>query len=160
MPTLALNTVGMSVEDSERAMGYAMESGITHVDFHPGKERDGVALYLKNNPTARKSLFLTTKIRKAPPGTSPEDAAQRTRQQIAEDLAALELSQVDMLMLRDSPDCAVMQAQWAVLEEALKAGHTRSIGVINFCQGSLQCLLDTAKIKPAVHYFMCVHNVL
>lgn len=42
-------------------------------------------------------------------------------------------------MLRDSPDCAVMQAQWQAMEAALAAGRTRSVGVINYCEASLRC---------------------
>ena len=125
-----------------------------HIDFHPGKERDGVAAYIRENKNHRKKLFLNTKIRKAPPGTSPSEAAVRTRTQIQEDLDVLGLDSVDMLMLRDSPDCEVIQAQWAVLEEALMLGQTRSVGVINFCEKALSCLLTTAKVKPALNYYM------
>ena len=57
-------------------------------------------------------------------------------------------------MLRDSSDCSVMRAQWAAVEEAKRAGKTRAIGVVNYCQGSLQCILDTAKEKPAINYYM------
>lgn len=153
-PTLALNTVGLSVEDTERSLALAVKEGFTHVDFHPGKERDGVALYLSNNPSKRKDLFLNTKIKKAKPGTSASDAANLAKAQIEEDFKALNVDSVDMLMLRDSPDCDVMQAQWAVLEDALAAGKTRSIGVINYCEGSLKCLLETAKVKPAINYYM------
>lgn len=153
-PVLALNTVGLSADETERAIQYAVQEGITHVDFHPGKERDGVAQYLKHNKNMRSSLFLNTKIRKPPPGTSPEDAAERARMQIKEDFKALHVDQVDMIMLRDSPDCSVMQAQWAVLEEALANGKTKSLGVINYCQKSLSCLLETAKVKPGIHYYM------
>eukprot|EP00931_Biecheleriopsis_adriatica_P088240 TRINITY_DN62602_c0_g1_i1.p1 TRINITY_DN62602_c0_g1~~TRINITY_DN62602_c0_g1_i1.p1 ORF type:complete len:211 (-),score=24.64 TRINITY_DN62602_c0_g1_i1:127-720(-) len=59
-----------------------------------------------------------------------------------------------MLLLRDSPSCEVMQAQWAVLEEALASGKTNRIGVINYCESALSCLLKTSKITPAVNYFM------
>ena len=152
MPTLALNTVGLSVEDTTRAVRYAVQEGLGHIDFHPGKERDGVAAYLREN--GRGGLFLNTKIRKAPPGTSPQEAADRTRKQIDEDLQALGLESVDMLMLRDSPDCDVIQAQWAVLEKALASGKTRSLGVINFCEKALTCVLETAKVKPALNYYM------
>jgi len=152
MPTLALNTVGLSVEESELAVQLAAKQGITHIDFHPGKERDGVARYIAKN--GREGLFLNTKIRKAPPGTSAKDAAERTRQQISDDLKALNLSQVDMLMLRDSPDRDVIQAQWKVLEEAVENGQTRSIGVINFCQSALESVLETAKVNPALNYYM------
>ena len=152
MPVLALNTVGLSVQDTERAVALARQSGITHIDFHPGTERDGVARYLRKG--RRSDLFLNTKVRKAPPGTSPQDAAERTRIQIEQDLQALGLASVDMLMLRDSPDSAVIQAQWAVLEDALAKGQTRSVGVINFCEFSLKSVLETAKVRPAVNYIM------
>jgi hypothetical protein len=152
MPTLALNTVGLSTEESEKAVRLAVKEGMTHIDFHPGKERDGVAQYIAKE--GRDGLFLNTKIRKAPPGTKPKDAAERTRNQIDDDLRALGLDSVDMLMLRDSPDCEIIQAQWAVLEEALAAGKTRSLGVINFCESALTCVLATAKVKPALNYYM------
>lgn len=151
-PTLALNTVGLSVDETTQAVQYAKANGITHVDFHPGKERDGVAQYISKE--GRDGLFLNTKIRKAPPGTSPSDAATLARNQIEEDLKILGVDRVDMLMLRDSPDCAVIQAQWAVLEEALASGKTRSLGVINFCEAALTCVLETAKVKPALNYYM------
>lgn len=151
-PTLALNTVGLSTEETYTALNYATREGITHIDFHPGKERDGVAQYISQY--GRTNLFLNTKIRKAPPGTTPEDAAEQTKEQIKEDLKALNVDHVDMLMLRDSPDEKVIQAQWAVLEQAMRSGQTRSIGVINFCEKALGCVLKTAKIKPAVNYHM------
>ena len=156
MPVLALNTVGLTADETERAVTLAVQNGMTHIDFHPGQERDGVAQYLAHSTAAnaRDQLFLNTKIRKAPPGTLAQDAAARTRTQIADDLRALNVDNVDMLMLRDSPDCDVMQAQWNVLEEALAAGQTRSIGVINFCEKALTCLLETAKFKPALNYYM------
>ena len=151
-PTLALNTVGLSVDETEQAVRFAKKAGITHVDFHPGKERDGVAQYMAKE--GRDGLFLNTKIRKAPPGTSAKDAAELARVQIEEDLKVLGVDSVDMLMLRDSPDCDVIQAQWAVLEEALASGKTRSLGVINFCESALTCVLQTAKVKPALNYYM------
>ena len=64
MPTLALNTVGLSVEATERAVKFAVDAGVSHVDFHPGIERDGVARGLPS--VARKSVFLTTKVAEAP----------------------------------------------------------------------------------------------
>ena len=75
-PRLALNTVGLSTEDTVRALESATKYGITHIDFHPGKERDGVAQFLQQPNSVRSKLFLNTKIRKAPPGTTPSDAAK------------------------------------------------------------------------------------
>ncbi|EJK55477.1 hypothetical protein THAOC_24790, partial [Thalassiosira oceanica] len=89
-PILALNTVGMSAADSRKATDLAVSCGLTHIDFHPGIERDGVASYLHSNPGMREQLFLNTKIRKfGTPGGSPEEAAKKARDQIDEDLAVL-----------------------------------------------------------------------
>jgi 2,5-diketo-D-gluconate reductase A len=155
-PILALNTAGLSTEETLRAIDYAQNEGISHIDFHPGKERDGVAKYLKENKAVdRESLFLNTKIRKPAPGTSPEDAAKLARDQIEEDLQVLGVKYVDMLMLRDTPDPKNIQAQWKVLEEALAAGKTRSVGIINYCPSGLETLMQTAKVTPALNYIMC-----
>jgi len=157
MPVLALNTAGLSLEGTENAVALAYKNGITHIDFHPGRERDGVAKYLADNTGGgknRSELFLNTKIGIAPKGIDPSDAAERVRRQIQEDLAILNVKSVDMLMLRDSPDAEVIQSQWSALEEALEKGQTRSIGVINFCEFSLTSVLKTAKIEPALNYYL------
>jgi len=109
MPTLAINTAGMSAEAAERATRLAFAAGVTHVDFHPGMERDGVARAIASSPA---SFFLTTKIRAVrDPAVTPSQAADLARRQIKDDLRALGVARTDMLMLRDCPDCAVMQAQ-------------------------------------------------
>jgi diketogulonate reductase-like aldo/keto reductase len=41
-----------------------------------------------------------------------------------------------------------------VLEEALVAGKTRALGTVNYCEKQLDCLLQNAKTKPAVNYYM------
>ena len=63
MPTLALNTAGLSADGSELALKEAVAAGFRHVDFHPGIERDGVARAL--GALDRSALFLTTKIAKS-----------------------------------------------------------------------------------------------
>lgn len=131
-PTLALNTAGMSVDGAELAFRNAIAAGICHVEFHPGIECDGVARVLPS--IARKSVFLSTKIEtdweRAP---SPSAAAESVRKRLDADLATLGVGHVDMLMLRESPDCAVMQAMWAEMEKAKAEGRARSLGVVNYC---------------------------
>lgn len=53
MPTLALNVVDLSSEDTAKAVRLAVVNGITHIDFHPGKERDGVAAVLASGDVPR-----------------------------------------------------------------------------------------------------------
>ena len=89
MPTLALNTAGMTADASERAVREAHAAGVTHVDFHPGIERDGVAKAL--GAVSRADLFLTTKIRKPAVGTAPAAAGELVSKQVTEDLKVLGL---------------------------------------------------------------------
>lgn len=160
MPAMALNTAGLSVAEAEKAIRLATAVGVRHVDFHPGAERDGVARVLASQD--RSGLFLTTKIRKFNPSNEPTNgdvshsvvAAASAQSQIDDDLVALGVKSVDMILLRDSPWCSVMQAQWAVLEDALTSGQTRAIGVVNYCEKALRCLKSTWKFTPAVNYIM------
>jgi len=153
MPTLAMNTAGLTAEGSERATLEAIDAGIKHVDFHPGIERDGVAKALKRK-RGDAPLFLTTKIRKPPVGSTPAVTAELVFRQIEDDFKVLNVDKVDMLMLRDSPDPKVIQAQWGAMEKVLETGLTRSISVINYCEGSLSTILATAKQPPAINYIM------
>jgi len=153
-PTLALNTAGLTTESAKLAFQNALEVGISHVEFHPGVERDGVARVLRSIPKSdRRSVFLTTKVETNWENSpSPEVAATYVRKQLDDDLAILGVDYVDMLMLRESPNSATIQAMWAEMEREQKEGRTRSLGVVNYCKGSLKCLLSTAQIKPSVNY--------
>lgn len=156
MPTLALNTVGLSAEASERAVKLAVEAGIAHVDFHPGVERDGVASALRSLP--RDALFLTTKVR-SPQGSAaltPVQAADLVKRQLDEDRKILGVEKVDMWMLRETPNGEVIQAQWRVLEDAQRAGVVGALGVVNYCEKQLDCLLQTARVTPCLDYY-CLH---
>ena len=160
MPTLALNTVGLTAESTERAVRLALDQGVAHVDFHPGAERDGVA---------RAAARGAVRPRPAVPhdqgahGEGRERHARGGRGALPRDSSREDLlacararrrATVDMWMLRDNPDCDVMRAQWAVLEDEYRAGRARALGVVNFCEARLSCVLETAKVKPSVNYYM------
>ena len=95
---------------------------------------------------------------KAPPATltDPGEAADLVRHLVATELneTALGSDDVDLLLLKDSPSCPVMQAQWAVLEEMLATGKTRAIGTYNYCESALRCILANATVQPALNYIM------
>ena len=54
--------------------------------------------------------------------TDPAEAAELAQQTLDDEFAALGTDHVDILLLKDSATCEVMQAQWKVLESALAAG--------------------------------------
>jgi len=153
-PKLALNTAGLDTESTERAFRNALRVGINHVEFHPGIERNGVAKVLRSMQGYPPSkIFLTTKIETNWENSpSAEGAARYVKQRLDTDLEILGVSSLDMLLLRESTDCSVMRAMWAEMERELEAGRIRSLGVANYCQSALQCLLETAQYKPQVNY--------
>jgi len=101
----------------------------------------------------REALFLITKLDKPPADmTDPAEAAELARSTLTEELS--EVGSVDVLLLKDSATCAVMQAQWAVLEDWLEQGRAKALGTYNYCPSALDCLLASAKTPPALNFLM------
>jgi len=152
-PVMMLNTADLSPELIQRSITKAHDLGITNIDFHLGAEREGVAAAIKT--LGRGSLFLTTKLDKPDAAivTAAEGAAL-ARETLEAEYAALGVDTIDMLLLKDSATCEVMQGQWAVLEEYLAAGKARSLGTYNYCQFSLDCLAETATQMPMVNFLL------
>jgi len=132
----------------------SLKLGITNIDVHlGGAERDGVAEVLKSVP--RDALFLVTKMDKPPSDmTDPLAAAELVRTTVETEFPLLGVETVDVLLLKDSASCEVMQAQWAVLEQLLEEGKTRALGTYNYCQFSIDCILQKATTPPALNYIM------
>jgi len=163
-PILALNTAGLPSRDVvARAVRNAFDAGIRHVEFHPGIERDGVASVLRSQQQQRRgvdrknsrSVFLTTKIEtRWETKPTPKEAASFVKDRLDEDLAALNVEAIDMLMLRESPDPEVVRTMWRAMEDELEAGRVRSLGVANHCPLALKRLLSSTKLryKPQVNY--------
>jgi diketogulonate reductase-like aldo/keto reductase len=77
----------------------------------------------------RDDLFLITKLDKPPANmTDPSEAASLAQDTLDSEFDAMGLDSVDLLLLKDSATCAVVQAQWAVLESALAAGRAKGLG--------------------------------
>lgn len=153
-PVLAANTASLSANQTEAMVLKALSLGITNIDVHlGGSERDGVAAALRR--IDREDMFLVTKIDKPPANmTDPVAAARLVRDTVATEWPLLGVDAVDVLLLKDSASCPVIQAQWAVLESLLAEGKARALGTYNYCQFSLECLLATAVTPPAFNYIM------
>ena len=159
-PTMLMNTADLSAEQIELAVQLGVSKGLRGVDFHLGpneagaREREGVTRAIAS--VGRDALFLTTKLDKPPANlTDASEAAALARTTLDSELLALgDNSTIDLLLLKDSASCEVMQAQWAVLEEMLATGRARALGMYNFCEFSLSCVLATATTPPAINFIM------
>lgn len=89
---------------------------------------------------SRKDVFITTKI----PGCG---AAQMS---INADLDRLKTDYIDLLLIHEPVGFSCVNT-WKVLEDNVKSGKLKSIGVSNFKTKDLEAILKVATIKPALN---------
>lgn len=131
----------------------ALHVGFTHIDTandYNNQRGVGAALDKVKN---RSSYFLTTKV---PAQISARSAYAKTLADLGDNLDQLGLAFVDLVLVHFPPPgnvlfCAAMQEQWRALEAFYHAGKARSIGVSNYCESSLDCILSNASVVPAVN---------
>merc|ERR1719240_1191694 len=62
-----------------------------------------------------------------------------------------------MVLSRPATTCSSIQEQWRALENFYAAGNARAIGLRVFCPASLKCMMETAKVAPALNQIF-YHN--
>jgi 2,5-diketo-D-gluconate reductase A len=145
MPTLGLGVYLVTdVKECERSVDLALRAGYRLIDTAAiyGNER-AVGRGIRSSGVPREEIFLTTKI------WPSQFGYERTRAAIAESLARLGTTYIDLLLLHQP--FGDYLASWKALEEAVTNGSVRSIGVSNFRVRELEELLAVATIPPAVN---------
>ena len=159
MPVVACGTGGDSNTSAQVTVAAAFSAGFTHIDTAADyDDQGGVGVAIK--AFERKELFLTTKI----PGCGvptqglPPPCFNNSARKIDDDLALLDTPYVDLLLIHFPPilgcipaNCKHMQQQWAALELAYESGKAKAIGVSNYCEACVQCLLKVSKVTPMVN---------
>lgn len=119
----------------------------------------------------RDQIFLTTKL--AP----THNKADAVEEQLKQSLAKLQLEYVDLYLIHHpcmfkvgetgaEIDGIVDYATlWKAMEDQVKAGRAKTIGVSNFAVRQIETILDTCKIKPAcqqveLHLHMQQHGMV
>lgn len=156
MPVMSLGTWRLNGSEAFASVATGLGLGFTHIDaawnYH---NQADVGRALKGR--ARSSYFLTTKVPDCSHYFNASVCARphaKTAALLEFDLARLGVQHVDLLLLHFPPkpfNCTAMQAEYRAIEEFYAAGKARAIGVSNFCPSSLRCLLQTAKVVPAVN---------
>lgn len=131
----------------------ALNAGYRHIDTAAayGNE-ESVGQAIKQSGVNRHDLFVTTKL------WNSDHGYQNTKKAIDTSLEKLGLDYLDLYLIH-WPNPAKMRDNWAELnaeswramEEAVKAGKIRAIGVSNFRKKHLDELMKTADLKPAVN---------
>lgn len=149
------------IEDGKAAQAVvnALALGYRHIDTAQAYANErGVGEGVRASGVARDDIFITTKL--AAEIKSFGDA----RKAIDASLEALGLDTIDMMIIHSPQPWAKFRAgehffkgnleAWRALEEALKAGKLRAIGVSNFEKVDLDNILDNASVPPAVNQIL------
>ena len=142
-----------SGEVARESVEAALNAGYRHIDTAAayGNE-ESVGEAIKRSGVNRHELFVTTKL------WNSDHGYDRTKKAIDTSLEKLDLDYLDLYLIH-WPNPVAMRDNWAELnaeswqamEEAVKAGKIRAIGVSNFRKHHLDELMKTAEIKPVVN---------
>ena len=161
VPMLALGTWLIDDDVAAEAVRQAVKLGYRHVDTAQAYANErGVGEGIRTCGTPREQLFVTSKV--AAEHKTYESAAAS----IDETLRQMGLDYLDMMIIHSpQPWVEVNQsdnryiegnrAAWRALEDALKAGKVRAIGVSNFLKEDIDSLWEAAEIKPMVNQVLC-----
>jgi len=150
MPMLAVQPEKYSPENIEGIVKMALQTGIKAIDAATHEQcqlRVGAAL----KGVQRNSYFLTSGIL-LQQNISSTSAYANATSHLQMTLNSLGVQHVDLMVVsRPATTCGAVQEQWRALEDFYAAGKARAIGVRFFCPSSLKCLMQTAKVTPALN---------
>ncbi|CAI6005528.1 unnamed protein product, partial [Closterium sp. NIES-65] len=160
MPRLGFGTAGLG-EETERAVGWALEAGYRLFDSAQAREwyrEDAVGAAIAQHNVSRNQLFLVSKLHPRHHGHAI------TRERFSDSLRDLRVPYLDLFLLHypfcfpaicgDAGAAAATGAgwldSWRALEELYQRGAVRAIGVSNFGRDELLELIAQAEVKPHV----------
>lgn len=131
-------------QECERSVVEAIRAGYRLIDTAASYlNEEAVGRGLRNAGVPRGELFVTTKL-------WVEDAGEeRTRQAIDRSLRRLQLDYLDLYLIHQP--FGDVHGSWRAMEEALKAGKVRAIGVSNFQPDRLMDIKVFNRVAPAVN---------
>lgn len=140
-------------EVAEKSVLAALNAGYHHIDTASayGNE-ESVGAAIKKSGINRHDLFVTSKL------FNPDHGYDRAKKAIDASLQRLGLDYLDLYLIH-WPNPVNMRDNWAELnseswqamEEAVKAGKIRAIGISNFRKHHIDALMENADIKPVVN---------
>lgn len=138
---------------AEESVLAALKAGYRHIDtamIYGNEASVGRAIH--KSGVRRDELFVTTKL------WNTDHTYERAIQAIDTSLQTLGLDYLDLYLIHWPNPLAFREnwqeansAAWRAMEEAVKAGKIKSIGVSNFMPRHLDALYQTAQIKPVVN---------
>ena len=147
IPQIGVGTWTLRGETAHQNVRLAIEAGFRHVDTAQAYENEEeVGQGILDSQVPRQELFITTKV-----STSiMRGGQQAVRQSIDDSLSKLKIEYIDLLLIHwPVKDC--VKDTWQVMEECVRKGKVKSIGVSNFNRHHLDDLLSYAEIRPVIN---------
>lgn len=154
IPCIGYGTYLTSNEEVGKAVKDAVEIGYRHIDTATAYENEqGVGAGIRDCGVAREDLFITGKV------WNTDRGYDKTLRAFDQTLKKLGLTYLDLYLIhypepaRDGDDSwkKVNLETWRAMEQLVKEGKIRALGVSNFLPHHLEPLMQAAEIQPAVN---------
>jgi 2,5-diketo-D-gluconate reductase A len=130
--------------ECERSVVDAIQVGYSLIDTAASYlNEEAVGRGIRASGVPRNDLFVTTKL------WVQDTGYERTRQALDRSLARLQLDHLDLYLIHQP--FGDVHGSWRAMEEALKAGKVRAIGVSNFEPDRLMDMIIHNAVVPAVN---------
>lgn len=147
IPQIGVGTWTLKGDVAANNVRMALEAGFRHIDTAQGYDNESeVGQGIKDSGVDRNEIFLTTKVAT----NIMREGRDGVRKSIDQSLAKLKTDYLDLLLIHwPVKDC--VKDTWQVMEEYVRAGKVRSLGVSNFNRHHLDDLLSYAEIRPVIN---------
>lgn len=161
IPQLAFGTWKIPDNEASAAVENALAIGYRHIDTAQAYHNEaGVGEGIRKSGVKREQIFVNSKVE-----AEIKDYAN-AKKSIDETLLRMKLDYLDMMIIHNpQPWIEVNQSNdrhfegnleaWRALEEAMKAGKLRAIGVSSFQPEDLNNLIANSDVKPMVNQILC-----
>lgn len=131
-------------QECERCVVEAIDTGYRLIDTAASYlNEEAVGRGIKNASVTRADLFVTTKL------WVQDTGYERTQQAIDKSLRRLQMDYLDLYLIHQP--FGDVHGSWRAMEDALKAGKVRAIGVSNFHPDRLMDIIGFNDVVPAVN---------
>lgn len=147
IPQIGVGTWTLRDETAINNVKLALQAGFRHIDtaqMYENESEVGQGIAISGVP--RSEIFLTTKVSTG----NMRGGKEVVREAISQSIGKLKTDYLDLLLIHwPVKDC--VRDTWQVMEEFVREGKVRSLGVSNFNRHHLEDLLSYAQIKPVIN---------
>ena len=153
IPAIGFGTYKAQEDEAIASVKKAIETGYRLIDTAAKYENEeAVGKAIKQSGIAREELMITTKLWRENLGY------ESTKKAFETSLAKLDLDYIDLYLIHWPANAKNYENwqkanndSWRVMEELVKEGKIKNIGVSNFWPEHLEPLLKAAEIKPVIN---------